>query len=108
MTVAFFTPEVAGKIEELKRVNRVFLCTNSNDRIKSNKIEVLLDLPIATYDHKKPSSKILKKLGIRRGGRNLLVIGDKISVDGLFAWNIGSEFIKVERKISGTESLIVK
>ena len=65
-------------------------------------------MPIATYSHKKPSFKILKKLDIGKGSGNLLVIGDKISVDGLFAWNIGAEFIKSGRKISGKESFLVK
>ena len=103
-----FSPGVLDKINSLKRNNRVFLCTNSNDRIKSGKIEAALGLPIATYDHKKPSSKIISKLGIGKGNRNLLVIGDKFLTDWLFAKNIGAGFLKTARKVSGKESSAIK
>lgn len=103
-----FSPEVLEKVSLLKQNNRVFLCTNSNDRIKSGKIEATLGLPIVTYDHKKPSSKIIGKLEIGRESKNLLVIGDKFLTDWLFAKNIGADFLKTARKVSGKESLAIK
>ncbi|MDO8430340.1 MAG: hypothetical protein Q7S73_03160 [bacterium] len=103
-----FEPKILNKINFLRQKNQIFLCTNSSDRIRSNKIERALSLPIATYNHKKPSSKIIKELGIGKENKNFLVIGDKVLIDGLFALNIGAEFIKVKRKISGQESLVIK
>ncbi len=103
-----FSSEVLEKVSSLRKNNRVFLCTNSNDRIKSSKIEKALGLPIVTYDHTKPSSKIINKLGIEKGNRNLLVIGDKFLTDWLFAKNIGAGFLKTARKVSGKEPLVIK
>lgn len=103
-----FDPAVIRQLEKLKRDNRVFLCTNSNDRIRTGEIEKTLGLPVATYNYKKPSSKIIRGLGIEKGNKNLSVIGDKILIDGLFALNIGARFIKVKRKISGQESVIIR
>ncbi len=99
---------VIGKLAELKLNNEVFLCTNSNDIIRNKKIEASLDLRIVTYNHKKPSSKILADAGAKIGGENLLVIGDKFLIDGVFALNIGANFIKIKRKISGKESFFVQ
>jgi len=103
-----FDSSVIRHLEGLKQNNKVFLCTNSGDRIRSSKIETALGLPIVTHNHKKPSLRIIENLGIKKGGGNLLVIGDKFLTDGLFALNIGAEFVKVGRKISGKESLDVK
>lgn len=103
-----FKPEVLNKINFLRQKNQIFLCTNSNDKIRSNKIEGALGLPIVTHNHKKPSSKIIKELGLDKENKNLLVIGDKFLTDWLFAKNIGAQFIKVKRKVSGQESILIK
>lgn len=103
-----FDSLVLRQLEKLKQKNRVFLCTNSNDKIRNNKIEALLGLHIVTHGHKKPSSKIMAGLNLKSPPEELLVIGDKFLTDWLFAKNIGGEFIKVRRKISGKESLIIK
>lgn len=96
-------------LELLKRANRVFICTNSNARIRNKSaIERLLGAPVVTSDHKKPSAKILKALGVRTQSGNLLVIGDKFLTDGLFAINIGARFVKIKRKISGGESPLMR
>lgn len=102
-----FTPEVLNKINELKGVNRVFLCTNSHDRIRNIKIGARLNLPIVSEQYKKPDHRILHGMGLSDGDKKL-VIGDKFLTDGRFAKNIGAEFLKVKRKISGKESLSVK
>jgi len=103
-----FDNAVMRQLEKLKKNNRVFLCTNSNDKIRNNQIEKMLGLFIVTHNHKKPSSKIIRELGIDKENKNLLVIGDKFLTDGLFALNIGAQFIKVKRRLSGKESLIIK
>jgi len=103
-----FDLSVLRQLEKLKAQNRVFLCTNSNDKIRKAKIERLLDLPIVTHRYKKPGSKMLAELNLKPRSKELLVIGDKFLTDGLFAKNIGAEFIKAKRKISGQESILIK
>lgn len=102
-----FAPEVIKKIDELKRNNRVFLCTNSHDRMRNIKIGARLNLPIVSEEYKKPDHRILDGLEFVAADKKM-VIGDKFLTDGRFAKNIGAEFIKVKRKISGKESFSVK
>ncbi len=103
-----FNPEVINKVEKLKEKNSVFLCTNSRDRIRNSKIEAILALPIITNRYKKPNHKIIDGLGVGGAQNKFLVIGDKVLIDGLFAKNIGARFIRVKRKISGRESILIR
>lgn len=103
-----FKNEVIKKIGLLKKENTIFLCTNSHDKIRSSKIADILNLPIVTGDHKKPSKKIINRLNLKDRQDKFLVIGDKILIDGFFAKNIGAQFIKVKRKISGKETIFIK
>lgn len=103
-----FDAAVLRQIEKLKAVNRIFLCTNSNNKIRNGQIEKTLGLFIVTHDHKKPSPRVLQTLGLSGKPNNLSVIGDKYLTDGIFAKNIGAEFIKVKRKISGKEDVFIK
>lgn len=80
--------EVLNKLEELKAKNEVHLTSNKGNKIK------------------KPSRKAAE--GVDLEDKKVIVIGDKFLTDGLFAKNIGAEFIKVKRKISGKEALFVK
>ncbi|OGF64221.1 hypothetical protein A2661_00555 [Candidatus Giovannonibacteria bacterium RIFCSPHIGHO2_01_FULL_45_24] len=82
------SPEVLKKLAELKAKNEVHLISN-----KSN-------------GAKKPSREAAE--GVDIAGKKVVVIGDKFLTDGLFAKNIGAEFIKVRRKISGRENFFVK
>ncbi len=102
-----FSDAVLGKIRQLKAGNQVFLCTNTRDKIRNNKIASLLGLPVAAEQYRKPDHRVLKGLGLDHS-KNRLVIGDKFLTDGLFAWNIGAEFIKVKRKVSGKEVPTIK
>ncbi|OGF62464.1 hypothetical protein A2926_01920 [Candidatus Giovannonibacteria bacterium RIFCSPLOWO2_01_FULL_44_40] len=82
------SPEVLRKLDELKTKNTVHLVSNQDGKAK------------------KPSRKVADGTDI--AGKKVIVIGDKFLTDGLFAKNIGAEFIKVRRKISGRESFFVK
>lgn len=95
------------KIKELKKYNQIFLCTNSRNQGRNHAIENQLKLKIANPNHKKPSRKILKEVYIDRN-YSLVVIGDKFLTDGLFAKNIGAEFIMIKRHLSGEESPKIK
>lgn len=100
--------EVVRQVQKLQQKNSVFLCTNSHDKIRKSKIEALLNLSIITHKHKKPSRKIIDGLKINSASNQFLVIGDKWLTDGRFAKNIGAQFIKTKRKVSGQESFSVQ
>ncbi|MBI5412861.1 GtrA family protein [Candidatus Peregrinibacteria bacterium] len=94
-------------IESLKESNTVYLCTNSRNHKRNAEIERALNLKIVSAHHKKPSRKILKEMDIKDHER-LVIIGDKVLTDGLFAKRIGARFIMVKRKISGKEGIHIK
>ena len=80
--------EVLKKLAELRVKNEVRLASNKGGKAK------------------KPSKKVAD--GVNLKNKKVIVIGDKFLTDGLFAKNIGGEFVKVKRKISGRESFFVK
>ena len=82
------SPQVLIKLEGLKAQNAVRLISNKGSKIK------------------KPSRVVAD--GVDIDGKKVIVIGDKFLTDYLFAKNIGAEFIKVRRKLSGHESFFVK
>jgi len=98
---------VRESIYLLKKHNEVYLCTNSRNHIRNRKIEDQLDLKIINLQHKKPSKKIISSIS-PSNKKNFTVIGDKYLTDGLFAKNIGAEFILTKRKISGNETWKIK
>lgn len=104
----YFSPAVMRNLERLRSANQVFLCTNSDDILRTKKIEEVLGLLVVTYRHKKPSAKIVADAGVALVRGNALVIGDKFLIDGVFALHIGANFIKIKRKISGKESFLVR
>lgn len=83
-----FEQKVSEKLEGLKAKNTVYLVSNK------------------TGAAKKPGRKVAD--GVDLKDKQVIVIGDKFLTDGLFAKNIGAEFIKVKRKISGQEPFLVK
>ena len=89
----------------MKKNNKVFLCTNSKNETIINQIEEVFNLPVLTRIHKKPSLKIIEGIDLSNGA---VVIGDKAAIDGLFALRLGAEFIRVDRKISGRETVVNK
>lgn len=53
--------------------------------------------------HRKPSRKVIEAMPAWRRVEPLGVIGDKITVDGLFARRIRAQFIKVGRVLSASD-----
>lgn len=97
---------VLQQIEKIKRNNFLFFCTNHPDVKRNGDIESTSGVLIANRQYKKPNKKILEEVSARNA--NFLVIGDKFITDGIFAKNIGADFIIVKRKVSGTESIATK
>jgi predicted HAD superfamily phosphohydrolase YqeG len=74
---------------------------------RDNEIANKLHVPLIKSHFKKPNRKVLNELPEDQKN-NLLVIGDKIIIDGIFAKNIGAEFIKVKRLTSKNDSFNTK
>lgn len=97
-------PDVIERVRALKQNNEVYLCTNLKDGARNRNIENTVGLKIINPGVKKPSAKVANGVG----GKEMVVIGDKIITDWLFAKNIRASFLKTRRKISGQEHLAVK
>ncbi|MDE2399974.1 MAG: hypothetical protein KGL67_03130 [Patescibacteria group bacterium] len=100
-------PLVAKKIEEMATANSIFLFSNKHLPDRDNDIANKTHIPLLISSFKKPNKKVIKNLPDQLK-TNLLVIGDKILIDGLFAKKIGADFIKVKRLTSQSDSLKVK
>lgn len=99
----------ARKIEELKRNNKIYLCSNKKKSDRNLVVSEFLKLPLLATPYKKPNKRMLDFISREdRGNRPLLVIGDRFLIDGLFARNIGSRFIKVKKMIPAKGNLIAK
>lgn len=98
---------VVKKIETLKQQNQIVLCSNSNDHERNHKVAKLLGLKYLETNLKKPRKAILNLVDCTPFTHKI-VIGDKLTTDGLFAKNIGARFIKVKRIESKEEDLYTK
>jgi predicted HAD superfamily phosphohydrolase YqeG len=58
------------------------------------------DAPYIESNHRKPSRRVIDAIPVEHRNHPLVVIGDKIMIDGLFAWRIGARFVKVGRIVS--------
>ncbi len=103
----FVDSSVAKKIQDLSSHNTIFLL--SNKKLPERNIALSQKLGISYLDtpFKKPHKKIIDSLP-ENLKNDIVVIGDKVTTDGIFAKNIGGTFIKVKRLTSTTDSLIVK
>jgi predicted HAD superfamily phosphohydrolase YqeG len=98
---------VIKKIQEMNANNSVFLFSNKKLIDRDNEIADRMHIPLLKTSFKKPNKKVIDGLpGHLR--KNLVVIGDKIIIDGLFAKNIGAEFIKVKRLTSKNDGFNTK
>lgn len=102
-----FDPLVLKKIEAMASANSVFLFSNKQLSARNNIISERLHIPLLKTPFKKPNRKVINGLPDRLK-KNLLIIGDKILTDGLFAKNIEADFIKVKRLTSKTDNLKTK
>lgn len=103
----YLSTGVIEAVRALKKRNEIYLCTNSRNHVRNQKIENQLHLKIINLRHKKPNKKILCSIPLANG-RKLVVIGDKYLTDARFAKNIGADLIMTKRKVSGRETLKIK
>lgn len=100
-------PDTKKKVKELTKYNTVYLCTNKRTKALLSKVEEQLGLKIINTKYKKPNLKILNDIP-KSKHKSVIVIGDKMLTDGIFALLARVPFIPVKRKTDGNERLFVK
>ncbi|MDR3519957.1 MAG: hypothetical protein P4L63_03690 [Candidatus Pacebacteria bacterium] len=100
-------PLVFQKVQELSMNNSVFIFSNKKLVDRNDRLSKQLKIPFIYTSFKKPNKKVIERLP-EYLKRNLVVVGDKITIDGLFAKNIQAEFVKVKRLTSEADSLKTK
>lgn len=88
--------KTVDQLKKLSKDNQVFFCSNKKNPIRARSLAALSGIKYLDIPCKKPSKKILDFIQ-NENSLPMLVIGDKILIDGLFAKNIKAEFIKIRR-----------
>lgn len=94
--------EVKRAVHHLGESNRVFLVSNGTDAARVERFAAELTILVA------PAGVPAGKPGIRAGrgvptDAPLVVVGDKVLTDGLFARNLHARFVQVKSRRSGRE-----
>ncbi len=97
-----FDAEVLKKLSALALGAEVYLCSNG-PRERTRNLASRAGVSFVDTIHRKPSRRVLE--GFLRTGKRLIVLGDKALTDGLFAANIGAEYIPVKRIRHANDSL---
>lgn len=86
-------------IEELKKGNTIYLCSNRKKHARNEAIALKADIPYLKTSMRKPNKKIIELIHQKdkKNQKEFLVIGDKWMTDGLFAKNIGAKLLMVKR-----------
>ena len=92
-----FSDTVFAKIRELASRNVVYVFSNHPNNNRNRIVASRVGCALIETPHRKPNPKVLCGLPPDHRAQPLVVIGDKIMVDGLFAWRIGARFIRVRR-----------
>ena len=90
------------KISELREKNDIYLLSNRNAPGRTLALAKTLGVSGIDVPYRKPDIRAVR--GIKRENKEVVVIGDKVLTDGLFAFFIGARFIKVARVLTGDES----
>jgi len=99
--------EILKKINELKKHNQIYLCSNSRDHTRNKAVAKSCGLQYIDTDIRKPSKKVIKLIDTSSFTKKL-VIGDKFLTDGLFAKRVKADFIKVKRITSKDDKMYIK
>jgi len=98
--------EIKNYLGVLKKDNEIYLLSNSRVKGRIDRVSFELDIPHLDTRYKKPNSLIQKALP--KNGKSVLVIGDKIMIDGTLAMMIGAKLVIVERQVSAKDRWFVK
>lgn len=91
----------------LANKNRVYLLSNNSNKIRGKKLAQELGVQWIDTPHRKPSVNVLQTIP-RSGAEKIVVIGDKILTDGLFAKRTGATFIHIRSERSHEDPSIVR
>jgi predicted HAD superfamily phosphohydrolase YqeG len=103
-----FSDTVFAKIRELASRNVVYVFSNHRNNTRNRIVASRVGCSLIETAHCKPSPNVLRGLPPDHRAQPLVVIGDKIIVDGLFAWRIGARFIRVGRVRSTSDRRLVR
>ncbi len=87
--------------------NEVVIVSNSPKRSRCRYVSETLGIPWINTHYRKPFPSILKKVHFETDAP-LVVIGDKVLTDGLFAHFINAEFLMLERRTSVSDSFLMR
>lgn len=97
-----FGEKVEKKMQQLRKRNFIYLCSNGKDKARNAIIARKLGVRHLDIPAYKPSRKMIPYLPEVKS-RKRVVIGDKYLTDGRFSKRIGAEFIKVDRLTSPSD-----
>lgn len=97
-------PHEAKALSELKEGRDVYIVSNKGLG-RAPRIAEMHGIKAILSDYKKPNPQVLGSLGQPPDGA--VVIGDKVLTDGIFAWRIGADFIKVDSLRAPTDDMYI-
>jgi predicted HAD superfamily phosphohydrolase YqeG len=95
-------------LRELASRNVVYVFSNHRNNTRNRIVACRVGCALIETPHRKPSPNVLRGLPPDHRVQPLLVIGDKIIIDGLFAQRIGARFIRVGRVRSPSDRSFVR
>jgi len=98
--------KIKGYIETLKKDNEVYLLSNSRTKGRVDRVSSELNIPRLETPYKKLNPAI--KRALPQNGMPILVIGDKLMIDGILAMLIKAKLVVVERQLSPKDRWFVK
>ena len=97
--------ESVQKIKLIAQNNHVYFCSNGSPELaKSFSLIIGCDY----FECRKPITTPFKKVLNTAKFKDVLVVGDKYSTDGLLAKFLGARFLRVERLLNTKESKFIK
>lgn len=91
-----------------KNRNLIYITSNNKDRERNKKLAEELHIEYLETKYRKPNVLVVESIRHMFEKRSVVVIGDKILTDGLFARRINATFIHVKREKSPLDPKLVK
>jgi len=101
--------KIKNGVNILKQQNNIiYLCSNKKLHDRNLRIAESLGVLYLRTVFRKPSTRVLEGLPMQLREKKKIVIGDKVIIDGFFAWRIRAQFLKVRGIISPDDSFLVR
>lgn len=98
-------PHEAHVLHELQQGREVYIVSNKG-LVRGPRVADAHGIKAVVSHYKKPNPRVLKSLERPQDGA--VVIGDKVLTDGIFAWRVGADFIKVDPIRAPTDDLLTR